>query len=98
MGAVAHVMDGWERLNLLHGVYHPDGEIFNFDWKWLAPSGLSTKDFIAPSSLCFGNAKTFGMGGKCRSRCGVYLRTDNPCKQRFFRAASRSRRGGMGKP
>ena len=64
MGAVAHVMDGWERLNLLHGVYHPDGEIFNFDWKWLAPSGLSTKDFIAPSSLCFGNAKTFGMGGK----------------------------------
>ena len=64
MGAVAHVMDGWERLNLLHGVYHPDGEIFHFDWKWLAPSGLSTKDFIAPSSLCFGNAKTFGMGGK----------------------------------
>ena len=64
MGAVAHVMDGWERLNLLHGVYHPDGEIFNFDWKWLAPSGLSTKDFIAPSSLCFGNAKTFDMGDK----------------------------------
>ena len=64
MGAVAHVMNGRERLCLLHGVFHPDGELFHFDWKWLAPSGLSTKDFVAPSSLCFGNAKTFGMGGK----------------------------------
>ena len=64
MGAVAHVMNGKERLCLLHGVFHPDGELFNFDWKWLVPSGLSTKDFVAPSSLCFGNAKTFGMSGK----------------------------------
>ena len=64
MGAVAHVMNGKERLAVLHGVFHPDGELFNFDWKWMPPSGLSTKDFIAPSSLCFGTAKTFGMGGK----------------------------------
>ena len=64
MGAVAHVMNGKERLAVLHGVFHPDGELFNFDWKWMPPSGLSTKDFIAPSSLCFGNAKTLGMGGK----------------------------------
>ena len=64
MGAVAHVMNGKERLAVLHGVFRPDGELFNFDWKWMPPSGLSTKDFIAPSSLCFGNAKTFGMGGK----------------------------------
>ena len=64
MGAVAHVMNGKERLAVLHGVFHPDGELFNFDWKWMTPSGLSTKDFIAPSSLCFGNAKNFGMGGK----------------------------------
>ena len=64
MGAVAHVMNGKERLAVLHGVFHPDGELFNFDWKWMTASGLSTKDFIAPSSLCFGTAKTFGMGGK----------------------------------
>ena len=32
--------------------------------KWLAPSGLSTKDFIAPSSFRFGNARMFGLGGK----------------------------------
>ncbi len=49
---------------MLHGIFHPDGEPFRFDWDWLAPSGLSTKDFVAPSSLCFGTAKTFGLGGK----------------------------------
>ena len=52
------------RLEVLHGIFHPDGEPFRFDWDWLAPSGLSTKDFVAPSSLCFGTAKTFGLGGK----------------------------------
>ena len=64
MGCVAHVMDGQERLEVLHGIFHPDGELFRFEWDWLAPSGLSTKDFVAPSSLCFGTAKTFGLGGK----------------------------------
>ena len=39
------------------------------DWDWLAPSGLSTKDFVAPSSLCFGTAKTFGLGGKYGHTC-----------------------------
>ena len=42
----------------------PGRRTFRFEWDWLAPSGLSTKDFVAPSSLCFGTAKTFGMGGK----------------------------------
>ena len=46
MGCVAHVMDGQERLEVLHGIFHPDGEPFRFDWDWLAPSGLSTKDFV----------------------------------------------------
>ena len=31
---------------------------------YTSPSGLSTKDFVAPSSLCFGTAKTIGLGGK----------------------------------
>ncbi len=64
MGVPAHALDGKERLSALHGVFHPDGEPFAFDWKWLAPSGLSTKDFIAPSSFRFGNGRMFGMGGK----------------------------------
>ena len=32
MGAVAHVMNGKERLAVLHGVFHPDGELFNADF------------------------------------------------------------------
>ena len=64
MGAVAHVLDAKERLEVLHGVLHPDAEPFQFEWKWLAPSGLSTKDFIAPSSFRFGNSRMFGLGGK----------------------------------
>ena len=64
MGALAKVLDGKEWLAVLHGVLHPDGDPFSFAWEWLAPSGLSTKDFVAPSSLCFGTAKTFGLGGK----------------------------------
>lgn len=34
MGAVSRVLDGKERLEVLHGIMHPDGERFNFDWKW----------------------------------------------------------------
>ena len=64
MGAAAHVLDGAERLEVLHGVFHPDGELFRFDWKWLPTAGLSTKDFIAPSSLRFGNSRVFGISGK----------------------------------
>ena len=49
---------------MLHGVLHPDGERFSFEWDWLAPSGLHVKDFICPSSFRFGEARRFQMGGK----------------------------------
>ena len=62
MGAAAHVLDGRERLELLHGILHPEGGRFAFDWDWLAPSGLSAKDFIAPSSFQFGETRTFRIG------------------------------------
>ncbi|MCO7122430.1 ATP-binding protein [Ihubacter massiliensis] len=64
LGVAAHPMTGYERLETLHGVFHPDGEPFAFSWDWLAPSGLSTKDFIAPSSFRFGEGRTFRMGRK----------------------------------
>ena len=38
---------------------------FRFSWDWLAPSGLSTKDFIAPTSFEFRTGKDFRMGRKC---------------------------------
>ena len=64
IGALAKALDGREWLVLLHGILHPDGDRFSFDWDWLAPSGLHVKDFIAPSSFRFGEARRFLMGGK----------------------------------
>ena len=64
LGVSAHPLNGAERLKVLHGVFHPAGEPFSFDWAWLAPSGLSTKDFIAPSSFRFGEGRYFRMGRK----------------------------------
>ncbi len=63
MGVLAKALDGREWLELLHGILHPDGERFSFEWDWLAPSGLHVKDFIAPSSFCFA-ARQFQMGAK----------------------------------
>ena len=64
LGAAARPMNGQERLNVLHGIFHPEGEPFRFSWDWLVPSGLTTKDFIAPSSFRFGDGRTFRMGRK----------------------------------
>lgn len=61
MGALAKALNGKEWLEVLHGVLHPDGERFSFAWNWLAPSGLHVKDFIAPSSFRFGEARRFRM-------------------------------------
>ena len=64
LGVTARPMNGQERLNVLHGIFHPEGEPFRFSWDWLIPSGLTTKDFIAPSSFRFGDGRTFRMGRK----------------------------------
>mgnify|MGYP007022184742 CR=1 FL=1 len=57
-------MDGKQRLEGLHGRFHPDGERFNFAWEWLPVSGRAVKDFIAPSSFRFGDVRMLQLGGK----------------------------------
>ena len=64
LGVSARPMTGYERLEALHSVFHPEGEPFRFSWDWLTPSGLTTKDFIAPSSFRFGEGRYFRMGRK----------------------------------
>ncbi len=65
LGVIAIPVNGRERLKIMHGMFHTDEKIpFNFSWDWLASSGLSVKDFIAPSSFEFANGKTFGIGKK----------------------------------
>ena len=65
LGVTAEPLNGKQRLALMHGMFHIDEHIdFNFEWSWLAPSGLSVKDFIAPSSFEFRNGKDFCIGKK----------------------------------
>ena len=63
LGVVAHTLNGKERLHLMHSMFHMgDNDKFIFDWKWLVNSGLSVKDFIAPTSFAFKGSRTFQMG------------------------------------
>ena len=66
LGVSARVLNGKERLQLMHAMFHMgDTDRFYFDWSWLAGSGLSVKDFIAPTSFSFPGGKTFTMGSLC---------------------------------
>jgi len=65
MGTSARPLNGKERLALLHGVLHlGTTEQFGFEWEGLHKTGMSTKDFIAPTSFHFGEGRTFRVGGK----------------------------------
>ena len=63
LGVQAKSLNGSERLELMHRQFHMgDDAKFHFDWKYLAGSGLSVKDFIAPSSFAFPTGRYFQMG------------------------------------
>jgi len=63
MGVPANVLDGRERLSVMHAMFHVcDPEPFRFRWKYLPESGMSVKDFIAPASLDFTGKRHFEMG------------------------------------
>ena len=65
LGVVASVLNGYDRLRVMHDILRMDEqEPFRFSWDWLAASGLSTKDFIAPSSFEFKTGRSFRMGKK----------------------------------
>ena len=63
IGVNARTLKGKERLGLMHEIFHmEDNARFSFDWNWLVGSGLSVKDFIAPSVFDFKKSRTFRMG------------------------------------
>lgn len=63
LGVAAKLLDGKERLQLMHSMFHMgDQEKFRFDWKWLPKTGLSVKDYIAPTSFAFPGSRIFRMG------------------------------------
>ena len=63
MGVASHPLSGFERLKLLYQTMNPDTkEPFVFNYDMVARTGLSTKDFISPTSFNFGNKAYFQMG------------------------------------
>ena len=63
LGVQSHVLNGWERLEALHGQLHPGGrEPFRFSWGDIPKTGMGTKDFIVPDSFDFTQGRTFRVG------------------------------------
>lgn len=63
MGVTARSLTGYERLEVLHDTFHPDGqEKLSFAWDMIWKTGLTTKDFIAPISFDFRDKRTFRIG------------------------------------
>lgn len=64
LGVRAKTLNGKERLHLMHSMFHMgDEDKFRFDWKWLVGSGMSVKDFVAPTCFAFPKSRVFQMGG-----------------------------------
>lgn len=65
LGVKAAPLNGDERLKVMYDMFHLDTtEPFRFSWDWLPKTGLSVKDFIAPSSFEFRNGYVFKIGDK----------------------------------
>ena len=63
LGVKTETLSGYERLRVLHDVFNMDSnEPFRFSFDMVARTGLSTKDFIAPTSFDFREGKCFKMG------------------------------------
>ena len=63
LGVRAFSLNGMERLELLHSCFNGDENKLNFSWNLIYKTGLTTKDFIAPTSFNFSDGRCFRMGG-----------------------------------
>ena len=60
LGVTARPLNGLERLEVMHGQFHPNGDDkFCFNWSDIPKTGNSTKDAIAPASFYFGDGRYF---------------------------------------
>ena len=63
LGVKTYPLSGYERLKVLHDVFNMDNnDPFRFSFDMVARTGLSSKDFIAPTSFDFREGKCFRMG------------------------------------
>ena len=64
LGVRAYPLNGVERLQILYETFNPEQAVpFSFQYDQLLKTGLSTKDFVAPTSFVFKSGKYFQMGG-----------------------------------
>ena len=63
LGVAARGLNGQERLEVLHRQLNPGGrENFTFSWADIPNTGMTTKDFIAPTSFDFRQTRYFHTG------------------------------------
>ena len=63
LGVRAFSLNGMEHLELLHSCFNGGENKLNFSWNLIYKTGLTTKDFIAPTSFNFSDGRCFRMGG-----------------------------------
>ena len=63
LGVRAFSLNGMERLELLHSCFNGGENKLNFSWNLIYKTGLTTNDFIAPTSFNFSDGRCFRMGG-----------------------------------
>ncbi len=65
LGVLAETLNGTQRLKVMYDMFHLDAsDPFRFSWDWLPKTGLSVKDFVAPTSFEFRNGYAFKIGTK----------------------------------
>ena len=65
MGVSAQPMNGYERLELIHGMFHIGEKTpFKFSWDELASTGNDIRDYVAPQMFEFKNGREFTIGKK----------------------------------
>lgn len=63
LGVTAFPLNGAERLKILYEIFNSDmSEPFRFGYDMLLQSGLTTKDYVAPTGFDFREGKYFRMG------------------------------------
>ncbi len=63
LGVAAYPLNGVERLQIMYETFNQDSQDpFHFNYDEVLRTGMSTKDYIAPSSFVFKNGKDFQMG------------------------------------
>ena len=64
LGVSAYPLNGEERLQIMYETFNQDSKVpFHFSYDEVLRTGLSTKDYVAPTSFVFKNGKDFQMGG-----------------------------------